>query len=91
MWTWAELLVNITRLLCLTAVVVAAATAVGVVGWGDDPSETTFRISQSLFFFFSQMGWFATVVRLDYFLTIRLYSGSNFLHLSLFSSLTLHN
>lgn len=52
-WTWAELLVNITRLLCLTAVVVGAATAVGVVGWGDDPSETTFRISQSLFFLLS--------------------------------------
>lgn len=43
-WTWAELLVNITRLLCLTAV---------GVGWGDDPSETTFRISQSLFFLLS--------------------------------------
>lgn len=52
-WTLAELLVNITRLLCLTAVVVAAATAVGVVGWGDDLSETTFRISQSLFFLLS--------------------------------------
>lgn len=51
-WTWAELLVNITRLLCLTAVVVGTATAVGV-GWGDDPSETTFRISQSLFFLLS--------------------------------------
>lgn len=47
-WTWAELLVNITRLLCLTAVVAVAAATVGV-GWGDDPSETTFRISQSLF------------------------------------------
>lgn len=33
------------------------------------------------FFLLSQMNWFATVVRLDYFLTIRLYSGSNFLHL----------
>lgn len=49
-WTWAELLVNITRLLCLTAVVAVAAAAAAVgVGWGDDPSETTFRISQSLF------------------------------------------
>lgn len=53
-WTLAELLVNITRLLCLTAVVaVVAAAAVVGVGWGDDPSETTFRISQSLFFLLS--------------------------------------
>lgn len=67
-WTWAELLVNITTWLCLTAVV-----AVVGADWGGNPSGTTFRTSQSLFF--------ATVVRLDYFLTIRLYSGSNFLRL----------
>lgn len=56
LWTWAELLVNITTWLCLTAVTVDV-----VVGadWGGNPSGTTFRISQSLFCNSNALGLFS--------------------------------